>query len=84
MPALLSRNVVRHTANHYGYELSDGLSQGYDDIFWHAGEKRTVAISYSRGGRYVMSVTVNGRLADIGTGRTQAIRALAGEKVISR
>lgn len=77
-----SRDVLRHAAAKYGYELS-GLTDETMDYFWRAADKRNVQVLYARGGGRVISVWLNAELASIGSGRTQAIRALAGDKVIS-
>lgn len=77
-----SRDVVRHSAAKYGYELSD-LTDETVDYFWRTSDKQSVQVLYARGGGRVISVWVGGHLANIGKGRTQAIKALAGDKVIS-
>jgi hypothetical protein len=77
-----SRDVVRHSATKYAYECTD-LSDETADYFWRASDQRFVKVLHARGGGRVISVWLGSQLADIGHGRTQAIRALAGEKVIS-
>lgn len=77
-----SRDVVRHAATKCGYTLTD-LSDDTVDYFWRASDERSVQVLYARGGGRVISVWLGTVLANIGNGRGQAIRALAGEKVIS-
>lgn len=77
-----SRDVVRHAATKYGYELTD-LTDERLDYFWRESDQRNIEVLYARGGGRVISVWLNATLANIGQGRSQAINALAGDKVIS-
>lgn len=77
-----SRDVIRHAATKYGYELTD-LTDEKCDYFWRASDQGSIQVLYARGGGRVISVWVGVDLANIGKGRTQAINALAGNKVVS-
>lgn len=77
-----SRDVVQHAATKYGFELTDLSDEKYDH-FWRESDKSNVEVLYARGGGRVISVWLDGVLANIGYGRGQAINALGGDKVVS-
>lgn len=76
-----SRDVVRYTATEYGYTLGE-LSDDTWDFFVREADQSLIQVRYASGGGRVISVWVGNDRADIGSGRTQAVRALVGQKVI--
>lgn len=76
-----SRDVIRYTATTYGYTLGE-LSDDTWDFFVRDEDPVLIQVQYASGGGRIISVWVGKDRADIGSGRTQAVRALAGQKVI--
>lgn len=76
-----SRDVVRHTATTCGYTLGESSDDTWD-IFVRDDDPTLIQVQYASGGGRIRSVWVGNQRADIGSGRTQAVRALAGQKVI--
>lgn len=76
-----SRDVIRYTATEYGYTLGESSDDTWD-FFVREADQSLIQVRYASGGGRIISVWIGNERANIGSGRTQAVRALAGQKVI--
>ncbi|WP_061005291.1 hypothetical protein [Mycolicibacterium mucogenicum] len=76
-----SRDIIRYTATEYGYTLGESSDDTWD-FFVREADQSLIQVRYASGGGRIISVWIGNERANIGSGRTQAVRALAGQKVI--